>query len=296
MPEEATELHVETPEPETAEMDVEPAAEDPGQNEGLPKKTAQEEEHDTHSKRFKEVYWRMKENERKYSEMLDTQKAMQEHNRALMDKLESVTSKAIDTVGEVARSQSAAKDKGPQLEEKLEQLEQEKLKAMDPLNFNAELVTKLDREIRQIDRQIWERDTSAKAKQKPDQVAQPPDLDPDSKWFVEQSPWFNSNAIMRGAAIALDNELAMSPEWSNKSNRDRLAEVKRQVESQFNYASGDAKEKPTKPKPASAVEPADSALGGNKVNVRLTSEELKVASGFGMTPEEYARQKAFMER
>lgn len=63
--------------------------------------------------------------------------------------------------------------------------------------------------------------------------------------FVSSSPWAQSDSdafdpVMYGAANAIDQLLAKDPEWSKKSIREQLGEVKRRVETRFEYGKSKA--------------------------------------------------------
>jgi uncharacterized coiled-coil protein SlyX len=278
---------------------------DPGQNEGKKFKPDQSK---VPPERFEEVYGKWKGTERKLNELSESLKSkeavmeeVRKHNQALMEKIEKLSNKAIEAV-ETVKDQVPQMPQGepPQIiaaRKAMTELEEKKEAALDRLDSKE--VIKLDKELRKVERYLegyeeFMANKRAEAKPKPKKEDPPAPkeqtADPDIEAFQKDASWFGKDPIMTGAAKEYDLYLSGQPEWKDKPFSARLKEVKKTIEERFGNGSQ------PKPKPSPG---AESGLGlsrapaGSKT-VRLNEQQLAVAKGLGITPEDYAKQLNFL--
>lgn len=246
------------------------------------------------SPRFKEVYGKMKTLERKIEEYEAQGKStttliedLRKHNERLAKAIES----SVDLTREAI---SAGKDSGDDevkaLHEQQTQLREKKTAALKQFDYDA--VAELDDQLMEVKLALKELSSKKSApKQKVEN-----EIDPAFGEFVDSTPWFNGDTadpIMISAAYEIDKVLLRDPKWTNQPIRERLAEVGRRVEARFGWTSN-GKKKP----PSSGVEGRSSVTPTKtgETTVRLTADELTVCKGLGITPEAYARQKAYIQK
>lgn len=313
------EIVVETPEA-TQPTEVEIAEElsgedkkeeqlDPGQQEG---KKFSPDQSNVPPKRFEEVYGKWKGTERKLNELSENLKTKdvvieeaRKHNQALMEKLEKLSSKAIEAVENVKEQPEAAQGDPPEVaaaRSALEDLEARKEAALDRLESKE--VIKLDKEIRKVERFLEgyeafmarKRSEARSKKEKPQEnKTQGEELDPDIDAFIKESPWFNQDPIMTGAAKEYDLYLTVQKEWKNAPLSKRLKEVKRVIEERFGTPAGGNGNEPKRTRSSGA----ESGLGLSRApsgpkTMKLNEQQLAVAKGLGITPEDYAKQLNFL--
>lgn len=283
---------------------------DPGQAEGLPKRdkrTEQENITEDHP-RFKKVYAKLKDAERKLAERDAKDKErdklideMRQHNRSLADKVGVLETSATTTIGK----EGEFKDNSKEIEESITKLKKDKKVALEA--YDHEKVAEIDEEL--IDAKIAlkesrQRKAEASAGSHASGKNAPASSDGSKKLtaseqadidaFIANTPWYNEDPFMQDAMHKVDSFLANHPSWKGKPLAERLVEGAKRVEKQFNYKSAD--EGSTG---ASSVEAGVSYMGGGGVGkgvgrkVTLTAEEVRLSNAFGITAEEYARQKYF---
>lgn len=272
---------------------------DPGQMEGKRRDQSR-----VPPERFEEVYAKWKNSERKiseFSEKLASNEAVMEevrkHNKALMEKLETISTKAIDAI-EQPRTPPGQTEEPPAVtaaRKSVEELEDRKAEALDRLDSKE--VIRIDKELRKLERvldgyEFYKAEQAKKASSKPDKPQKQPDpqeqtTDPDIAKFISETPWYQKDPIMTGAAKEYDLYLMQKPEWSKEPLAKRLAEVKRVIEEKF--------------KPSKSTRPSGAESGLNlqrpssgQRTVKLTQQQIAVAAGLGLTNEEYAKQLNFI--
>ena len=274
--------------------------EDPGSKEGEGGKEEHEPGPDT--KRFKQVYGKMKELERTIEDIREhgmtadpIVKEMVSHNKRL--------AKAMEKVAEnVAKVEGV--DAVVALETKLSNLREDRKSARS--NNEDDKLDGLNDEI--VDLQFAIREAKeakvAKAKEKPaaEETVDEAEIRQEFVAFVDKSPWFDPesedyDSIMQGAAMALDKDLQNDVRWSSKPLGERYEEVRKRITKRFTWEATDAEEevpvKERKKLKAPAVETGQRRpKGGKSTKMRLSAEEVKIADAFGLSPQEYAKQLA----
>ncbi len=335
--EQQPEIEVQTPPPapdQQVEVQTEELPPDPGQDEDKPEQPGDGPQSD--HPRFKSVYGRMKGAEAKVESLeteiaglRDTMSGMRDHNQKLFESMERTTTQAVDAVTTLAQGQQRDEqaDKIESMQTRLGELEVQKVKAKEDLDYSREV--DIERDIRKLEFDI--RVAQAEAVQPPPpaqpqgqgQGQQPQGPSPEFKGaadkFIAETEWFNppedgsAPDAMTAYATNLDISLSAHPEWAERPVAERFQEVKRLTEEKFGVKPQDpppaapatpdlnnppppaAPSAPAKPA-APAVEPGNLGSPQGPVRVTLTAEEQKVARGFGMSEQEYAKQKAAVER
>jgi hypothetical protein len=247
--------------------------------------------------RFKKVYAKWKDAERKISEI---QKKMEEETGAISEmrshnqKLVSTIEKLSNRTAEVVESIEGREKKGEVAAEMehwgstLESLEERKVEALRDGDYKSSI--QIDKEIRKVERIMEKVGKSAQESVKPKPRSEdPPPLDPDIEKFTKASKWFNTDPIMTGAAKEYDMYLSVQPDWKSKPLAERLKEVKRVVEKKFAWQG-------TKPASTESGEglPQGPGMGAPR-RVKLSDAQIRAAEGLGLTKEEYAKQLSMME-
>jgi uncharacterized coiled-coil protein SlyX len=307
MPDE--EIVVETPTEESQEVSLEEAGlavekeeiADPGQMEG--KRPPEEVRHDPFEKRVSKVVARLKGAEetieRLKSKEASNEAVMSEvrkHNAALMEKLEALSNKAIEAV-ETTRQPAGDPPEIVNIRQAIADLESRKEEAVE--NLKGKEVVQIDRELHKLERIVegYEYHKQKEATEKTREKAQPkppvqqPDIDPILDEFTKDNDWFNKDPIMTGAALEYDRFLLAKPEWKGKPDKERFRQVRADIESRFN-TKPEAKPKPVGAESGIGLQRPSGSLSSK--TVKLSSEEMAVAQGLGITPESYAKQKNFL--
>lgn len=287
---------------------------DPGALEGLSQKKTdpRETEPPPDHPRFKEIYRKMKDYERGLAERDEVIKGAQEHNKALADKLEALAGKAMDSMDAMAKQprpvpKAVPKAEIDDLDEQIADLEAQLAEALDLETHNPKRAASITRRIQKLEAaKLRHEFSSPKDPKDPppeNKGKQPPPPDPGVVWFLDAAKdWWAKDPLMTGAAKELDMVLSNDPAWKGKSVRDRLEEVKRQVEEKFNPSGKDDKRKndPPSPNPKPSqglVEPGNlSGNAGNPRVIKLTPQERQVAAGLGISDQDYAKQKAMLAK
>lgn len=242
--------------------------------------------------RFKEVYGKMKDLERRVGEYEETQKLTREHNAALVKAIEKsaeVTREAL-----INKDDSATDDKMiEQLNAKLTELKASKIAAKKGFDFEVE--AKIDDAIFEVRDAIKEA-TLLKKERKSTPSEKHNDADQDQMLvWAKVTPWYfgdDADPLMRAAAHELDRMLVRDPKWENVEPSERLKEVGKRIEARFGWKPNN-KVVAFQKKPG-GVESAGGDKGGASKIVRLSAAELRTAQGLGVSPEEYAKQKTLM--
>ncbi|MFN7640130.1 MAG: hypothetical protein ACK5PR_00105, partial [bacterium] len=114
------------------------------------------------------------------------------------------------------------------------------------------------------------------------------------EWYGRHKDWFGKDPVMTAAASALDQQLAS--EGYRGDDPDYFDELDRRLEAAFPHKFGRqpaATQRPTASPTIQTRSPPAAAPG--KIRVTITQADRDMANQFGITVEEYARQKARIE-
>ena len=306
------ELSVEIPEEKGTEVEIEDKeVPDPGAEEGMPKKKVFVDEDGKpgpdHPKYIK-IWGQLKESKREVEllkqggrpEDKHLVKEMQLHNKRLAEALEKQTN-AMEESNKISKDKvgtdALADNKKAQADLKTAKAtarEESDYTTMD--SIDDQLL-----ELRMAERDLKEPPKETKKEVEPEKTVEtaiPKDQqDIIDDWAKEDAPWYqgksSTDKMKTSAAVSAERELQEDPEWKDKPYGEQLKEVQRRVEEAF--AAGE--KKPDLPEPTekttglSGVESSGGNRGeGKQRKVVLNADQVRVARGFGMTPEEYARQ------
>jgi hypothetical protein len=236
------------------------------------------------SKRWNEVYGKMKEFERqleeskgekKQTEVLITE--MRSHNQKLVSSLEDMTDATKNASEEKTKGSEVARVEGT-----IKELQAKRVEATKALDYDT--ADDLTDSLGELRVQLKELKTSpAETKQqKGDQG-----LDPVTQSWIDNNKWFKDDAVMRDAAVTYEEQL--SQEFPTEPLSEILKRVKDKVVQKFHLKedAGNAG------KGSSLVEGGNSNGSGaqSKGAVRLSPTEVMLANGLGISLEAYAKQK-----
>lgn len=247
--------------------------------------------------RFKKVYAKLKDAERKIETLEtgnkdtnETMELMRTHNQTLVTAIEKQT-KATEKIAE-SNEVSKENDLIKTIDTGIKTLNADKKEALE--NSDYDKVIDIDNQIMDL------RDKKKEINEIPVATVEPsvsPTIPPEQqalieKWAAEDADWYGKDPMMTSAAITVDSTIGNEPEWKGKPKGEMLKEIQRRVETRFNYKKANGSEPSEKTTGVSGVEGAGGMGGGgsNNKTVKLTAEQVRVAKGFGITPEEYAKQ------
>lgn len=112
------------------------------------------------------------------------------------------------------------------------------------------------------------------------------------EWYGRHKDWFGKDPVMTAAASALDQQLAS--EGYRGDDPDYFDELDRRLEAAFPHRFG--KQPAARPTPTPTIQNRSTpAAAPGKIRVTITQADRDMANQFGITVEEYARQKARIE-
>ena len=270
---------------------------DPGAMEGLqkPKIDPRDTSPPEGSKRWKEIYGKMKS----YAKELEELKKKEEERTSLIEEMKEHNRKLVKSIeGLKAGGKGTESDPVAEIGSRIEQLIGERKEALESLDYDQ--VNKIDVELIEAKLKLKELKDSGNGKgrggsKSGGEVEEEVDEDREvyNQW-VSENEWFTKDAVMRGAAFTVDAELINKPKWRNKPASERLAEVKRIVEERFGYEGGSGKKGGAEASRENSVEGASRVAYGSRKKgsgkVTLTKEQVKVARGLGISLDKYANQ------
>jgi len=255
------------------------------------------------SERWNDIYREAQEGKRTKQELDDLKAArikdreaieeMRKWNKAIVDSIDSVKGAISDTT-----SDKDLED----LETKLTSLKAEKKAAREKADFDRE--TAIDDQI--VDAKLAIREhkvakTLAKDKAKELKVDElPPDeenkLTPEEskayKTWTKATTWFQHDPRMRKDALETEPEVWQDPDFEYATVEEVLDEVKKRVEKKFDYKPSNGDNRRRSP---DLVEGADH--GSKRItSVKLSSTEMELMKGLGVSPEDFAKQKAIIAK
>lgn len=221
---------------------------------------------------------------------------MQKHNAALV--------KAIERSADVTREAISGKaedkefsDAEHELNEQLISLRGKKAAALK--GFDYDIAAELDEKI--IDVKLAQKELATikiEKKENKDNGRKDTEADDNTAFaeFAESTSWYmgeKADPIMIASAHALDKMLLGDKKWSSKPAVERLAEVKKQIETRFDW-KGEG-EKASKKKFGNTEAP-DNMKQGSPKTIKLTALEVKAAREMGVSEEDWARQKMLIAK
>jgi len=270
------------------DVDIEEGHEivDPGKSEGQKKDPRKEQEKlSSDTPRFKEVYGKLKESERKIADL--EQRIKGSDNSELINEMKRHNSSLEETIKQinVGKASESQDDKIETLNAKLIELKELKKQARETANFSVEV--DIDDKISDLKLDIREAKKPAEVvKIKSDEIVSglsDDDQDEYDLWLSEND-WFKNDSKKRASAITFEKKIVKEPEFAESSITEVLEEVKKRVEDKWKPVVG-----------KNSVE--GSGDGGSfKIpgSIKLSQAEVNIAKGLGLTIEKYAKQKALI--
>lgn len=114
----------------------------------------------------------------------------------------------------------------------------------------------------------------------------PPPVDDKARAWLKANPWFETNNRMRAIALEVDKELVSN--GVDPTSDDYYQRINQEVRQLFPDAF------PSERKKSSVVAPATRSTAPKKIV--LTQSQVNLAKRMGLTPEQYAREVAKLER
>ncbi len=193
------------------------------------------------NKRFRSIYRKSKDLERKVGEKDSDIALMREHNKALFESVNKITESTSSLIeNETERRASAIENEITGIENKIDTLKGERSRARKEADFDE-----ADRLDGQIDKakdalQLKRQQTAEKTLEKAPKVAP---VDPEMQAidnFAKECPWFqygNKDFTPRMASDAkeYDTHLMNSPEWRGRPISERLQAVKEKIEADYSW-------------------------------------------------------------
>lgn len=232
------------------------------------------------SPRWNEIYGKMKQYERDVEALKKEKedlKTLVEEMKAFNKKLASSIEAQTDVLTGIAKQGQQPIDT---IDVKINELKKQRKEALENLDY--ELAEELSDKI--FDLKLEKKEMVNRPIPQPQKRISDDDMNA-YEAFITNVEWYQKDPEMRMYANELDKEFARDSFWGRKPVSERLTEIKKRVERRFNYTS---------PK-VSGVEGAV-GYGAKQKTVSLSPEEVRLAEAFGISHEEWARQKMFIER
>lgn len=268
---------------------------DPGRLEGVKKDPRKEQNNLTEEHpRFQEVYKNMKKFEVALSEKDEVIKTAAAHNKALMDKIESIANKAIDKID--SKNTENIEDK---IQEKIKQLKAQKKEAQKVFDFDK--ADDIDDVIFDLREQLKEGKLSKRDKGNSEEI--PSDTVEAVSAFREKYSWYDEDPIAQAAMNSVDVMYVKSGKWDNKPISERLEAAAQVVMKRLGLNESINNDESTinnGDKNNSSILTYNSVEGRNMVNknknkqIVLTDEQKKVADNFNISYEDYVKQLQYM--
>jgi DNA repair exonuclease SbcCD ATPase subunit len=252
--------------------------------------------------RFRDIYRQMKDFERKFekaekdkSEFKLIIDGMKTHNQRLAEAIESGVSRIADSQV-VNIEQNEMKN----LEDSLKQLKGERTQALKDADYDAvedisDRIDTIKDRIREVKSRLAKREEDDSKKRGFAAEPDPQEIATVNSWIAEVD-WYNEDPIMRASAIQLDLILFNDPKWQEKGTKARLAEVKSRIERRFNYTKPTGGAGTGRASAANVDTSLTGGAGGTNLSTSLSPDELEVAKGLGLSPEQYLKQKQLIAR
>jgi hypothetical protein len=243
------------------------------------------------SERWNEIYWKAKEGERAIEEL----KSLKSESAATKELIEAMKAHNAELVATLRGDVEADQQKSEieKVEKEISDLRGLKRQAVEKADFAR--VEEIDDSL--FDLKLKIRDLKAAKTPKDGKRptdGQPVDMiekeDPElseddkqiySKW-IDENKWFTTNPRMRSSAIAFEKEIWKDPDFSAATVEEVLIEVGNRVKEKFKGIDTGG---------IDLVEGSKRSSLPSGGTVKFSPVELEIAKGFGLPPEEIAKQK-----
>lgn len=243
------------------------------------------------SPRWNEIYWEAKEGKRAREEVKELKEAlatkdagieeMRKWNKAIIESLDNVKG---------AISDNNKDNEIEALDAKLVELKAAKREAREKVDFDREVA--IDDLIADVKLDIRDKKAKAEKIEKKELPLSEDKIDlKDEEQYVKwinETEWYRKNPKMRAAAIKEEKEVWQDPDFEYAILPEILAEVKARVEKKYDYKVK------SKSHNQDGVEGAGGS--GQVTTIKLSVVEQNLAQNLGVSNEDYAKQKALIQR
>jgi len=115
-------------------------------------------------------------------------------------------------------------------------------------------------------------------------------VDPKAQSWAQKNPWFNTDRVMKSAAIAIHEQLTEEEGYDARSD-EYYAEIDKRIRLEFPHKFGNNEtQNSTREKPTQVVASASRSSKPGRKTVRLTPSQVAIAKKLGVPLELYAKQ------
>jgi len=115
-------------------------------------------------------------------------------------------------------------------------------------------------------------------------------VDPKAQSWAQKNPWFNTDRVMKSAAIAIHEQLTEEEGYDARSD-EYYAEIDKRIRLEFPQKFGNNEtQNSTREKPTQVVASASRSSKPGRKTVRLTPSQVAIAKKLGVPLELYAKQ------
>ena len=115
-------------------------------------------------------------------------------------------------------------------------------------------------------------------------------VDPKAQSWAQKNPWFNTDKVMKSAAIAIHEQLTEEEGYDARSD-EYYAEIDKRIRLEFPHKFGNNEtQNSTREKPTQVVASASRSSKPGRKTVRLTPSQVASAKKLGVPLELYAKQ------
>jgi len=115
-------------------------------------------------------------------------------------------------------------------------------------------------------------------------------VDPKAQSWAQKNPWFNTDKVMKSAAIAIHEQLTEEEGYDPRSD-EYYTEIDKRIRLEFPHKFGNNEtQNSTREKPTQVVASASRSSKPGRKTVRLTPSQVAIAKKLGVPLELYAKQ------
>ncbi len=115
-------------------------------------------------------------------------------------------------------------------------------------------------------------------------------VDPKAQSWAQKNPWFNTDRVMKSAAITIHEQLTEEEGYDARSD-EYYAEIDKRIRLEFPHKFGNNEtQNSTREKPTQVVASASRSSKPGRKTVRLTPSQVAIAKKLGVPLELYAKQ------